>query len=76
MMKTSDTLRELIRRSELPITRIADSAKVDRHALARWVAGAQHSIKLDHAERVYRVLTGRGFLSPGRLVRRKVSAGR
>lgn len=62
-MKTSETLKGLIRRSDLPITRIADLAQVDRHALARWMAGEQQSIKLDHAERVYRVLTGRGFLT-------------
>lgn len=61
-MPASDTLRDLIKRSGLPLRQIARKAKVDRFALARWYKGTQPSIKLDHAERVYRVLTGDSFL--------------
>lgn len=61
-MPASDTLRELIRRSDLPLRHIAKKAKVDRFALSRWYRGTQPSIKLDHAERVYKVLTGDDFL--------------
>jgi len=52
----------MIRRSGIPLRRIAEEANVDRFALARWYRGVQPSIKLDHAESIYKVLTGKSFL--------------
>lgn len=62
MSHASKTLKRLIRRSGRSAYDIAREAEVDRFALARWYRGAQPSIKLDDAERVYRVLTGRRLL--------------
>jgi hypothetical protein len=62
MTRASDTLRAMIRRSGIPLRKIAEEAQVDRFALARWYRGVQPSIKLDHAESIYKVLTGKSFI--------------
>ena len=54
-------LKKVIRKSGIPLRQIAKEARIDRNALTRWYRGKQKSIKLDHAERVMMVLTGKGF---------------
>ena len=60
--KTSRRLRRLLRESPLTLKEIALRAKVNPDTVQKWVRGSQQSVTLEVGERLWRVLTGKGFM--------------
>jgi len=60
--KTSRRLRRLLRESPLTLKEIALKARVNPDTVQKWVRGSQQSVTLEVGEKLWRVMTGKGFM--------------